>query len=872
MKNAVRDERNSRLLLGALFLLFFSTAAAAQKSRAQSEIDSGDSYLLTRDYAKAVQYYSEAIELDPRSVEAYFKRAWTYLGWEGKADYGKALADASKALDLDPAYKLARFARGKAYLGKARAAKEAKNLKEAEVLFDKAQTELTLAQGADFRAVKLFPNYLFFHKNPPHLELLVDLGHASFGKGDLDRALAAFSSAYETDPPSSLNVDWALRDVFETFRLQKRDFDVGNAPRTLILLGDSYRQNSPNLAIRCFTRALDLASDKGLTYHAYIGRSVAHANKGDFASAIADADNAINIYDFVSSYVNRAEIYEKQGDLNKAVRDYTEAIRTERSSQKERDVAIDRFGVQGLTKLYEKRAWIHFDNGSYDKALADFRTIEKEPNLKGSYKALLYSIIARLYERKGDKNNADKYHKKAQAMDPQGKAGAEEAKTKKAPPGKTGATAPVHDRSAPAPKPKPKGEELAFESSFMDRNGRIISDRGFDDVRWFKNDLAAVKSGGTWGYLGKTGRIVVEPVFEEVPAEFPAAGPARVKKGGKYGYIDRTGAFAIEPRFDSAHDFAEGLAAVKDGTRWGFIDTKGQIAFYVDGYAGKDAATGSELTQTILDLLPFKEGAARAEIKLVVRNAATGKVNNLYGYSFVTRDGMFHMLADATDFCRGTAVVRSLEDTTGTTYHIVRKNEFLARGAVLSGKTVQLKGAYESTDGKGYYVVKRPSDGLENLMDWEGNFVSKEWFLSAMLFSEGLASVTRRLPNFDEERGYIDSSGNPAIPLRPDIENQSDFRGGLAANKKGGKWGYIDKAGRWAIEPRFAEAGGFSEGLAPVQLGSGNEGGKRWVLIDKSGQEVVSFPQGYFPIMTRSGHIFSEGWMPVARGVSKSDR
>jgi hypothetical protein len=30
-----------------------------------------------------------------------------------------------------------------------------------------------------------------------------------------------------------------------------------------------------------------------------------------------------------------------------------------------------------------------------------------------------------------------------------------------------------------------------------------------------------------------------------------------------------------------------------------------------------------------------------------------------------------------------------------------------------------------------------------------------------------------------------------------------DFRNGHAAAKSGGKWGFIDKAGKWVIEPRF---------------------------------------------------------------------
>ena len=37
---------------------------------------------------------------------------------------------------------------------------------------------------------------------------------------------------------------------------------------------------------------------------------------------------------------------------------------------------------------------------------------------------------------------------------------------------------------------------------------------------------------------------------------------------------------------------------------------------------------------------------------------------------------------------------------------------------------------------------------------------------------------------------------------------------------QGGKWGYMDRAGRVAVSPRFDEASRFSEGLAAVRLGN----------------------------------------------------
>lgn len=61
----------------------------------------------------------------------------------------------------------------------------------------------------------------------------------------------------------------------------------------------------------------------------------------------------------------------------------------------------------------------------------------------------------------------------------------------------------------------------------------------------------------------------------------PAAdnsGLYRIAQGGKYGYIDTTGKLVINPQFDNAGDFHNGLATIGLGGRYGYIDTTGKIA------------------------------------------------------------------------------------------------------------------------------------------------------------------------------------------------------------------------------------------------------------------------------------------------------
>ena len=50
-----------------------------------------------------------------------------------------------------------------------------------------------------------------------------------------------------------------------------------------------------------------------------------------------------------------------------------------------------------------------------------------------------------------------------------------------------------------------------------------------------------------------------------------------VKSNGKYGYIAKSGKLAINPQFDDAGKFSQGLAPVKIGNSWGYVDTAGKL-------------------------------------------------------------------------------------------------------------------------------------------------------------------------------------------------------------------------------------------------------------------------------------------------------
>jgi hypothetical protein len=128
-------------------------------------------------------------------------------------------------------------------------------------------------------------------------------------------------------------------------------------------------------------------------------------------------------------------------------------------------------------------------------------------------------------------------------------------------------------------------------------------------------------------------------------------------------------------------------------------------------------------------------------------------------------------------------------------------------------------------------------------------------------FSDGLALVYERATNL---YGFIDRGGGFALP--PAYAEAWGFSEGLAAvsppagEEGAGLYGYIDKDGAWLIAAQFADARPFSEGLAGVQAASDG----MWGYVDATGAEFI--PPGW----DRVGE-FNEGVASVARVIAQTE-
>jgi len=92
-----------------------------------------------------------------------------------------------------------------------------------------------------------------------------------------------------------------------------------------------------------------------------------------------------------------------------------------------------------------------------------------------------------------------------------------------------------------------------------------------------KKTLYLISENGKWGYIDKTGKVVLAPNYYS--AQDFSEGLAAVRKNGLYGYIDQDGKFTIAEQYDYAEPFINGRARVYLNGKPYYINRAGQKLF-----------------------------------------------------------------------------------------------------------------------------------------------------------------------------------------------------------------------------------------------------------------------------------------------------
>lgn len=135
---------------------------------------------------------------------------------------------------------------------------------------------------------------------------------------------------------------------------------------------------------------------------------------------------------------------------------------------------------------------------------------------------------------------------------------------------------------------------------------------------------------------------------------------------------------------------------------------------------------------------------------------------------------------------------------------------------------------------KGVFIVK---DGAENVGLFSAitqKLLVEPQYFEIESFSEGLAVVKKRKPDYGFAWGAVDVNGNIIIPVEYDYVGACSE--GLINFEKDKKMGFLDKTNKIIIPAMYDDFSAFSDGLAPVKTGPDGKYG----YIDKNNNLVIA--------------------------------
>lgn len=328
----------------------------------------------------------------------------------------------------------------------------------------------------------------------------------------------------------------------------------------------------------------------------------------------------------------------------------------------------------------------------------------------------------------------------------------------------------------------------------------------------FLDGLASFCRDGKWGYVD-TGLNVVIPTIYDGAGGF-SEGFAAVKIIEKYGYVDKQGRFILPPLYDHAFPFKSGLAPVQMGEKWGFINRQGD--FLVPPYLDEayPFATGMAPVRAGSDCYLIDTSGHRIESQPIDSGANLWEVHSFHYTSKKPLTVSGHIIKRKGVY--GLIDVNGAELIPFVYERITRYANNLGR-LLLCNKNKKVGIISDSNE----VVLPLDYDSIEEIEDSDRAFLIK-----------------------DGKWGLIDADG--AIVVDPTFENdvtsgyEDHFVDGLLRAMIGGKYGWVDSAGKFVIAPKYDYVGNFYNGRAVIRVNDGPHTSFGYGYIDKNGSIVVS--------------------------------
>ncbi len=385
-----------------------SSSTSETELRTEVAFQRGNVLMMLGQIETAIKAYSQAIELNPRDVDAYNNRGAAY---ESNGDFSLAIQDFNMAKRLKPDYAIVYYNCGVVYGKKGMLDIAIQNYSTA-IKLNPDYAEAYSNRANVYSRQRKFDRAMADYKaaiqlRPALAETYYSRAVTRVDKGEVDEAINDYSKAIHLKPDYSEaylnrgtvyrgegNVNEAINDYSMAIRLKpdyaEAYYDRGNAyfskgeyTRAIVdyekviglkpnytdaylNLGFSYiKKEQIDLAIHNFDRAIRCKPNYAA---AYVNRGHAYINKRKFDNAIKDYSMAIQLDpkldlalrpNYAAAYFSRGTDYLRKGDPARAIKDYTTAIELKPDN----------------AAAYGNRGNAYFSKGEFDQAIKDFNTV-----------------------------------------------------------------------------------------------------------------------------------------------------------------------------------------------------------------------------------------------------------------------------------------------------------------------------------------------------------------------------------------------------------------------------------------------------------------------------------------------------------------
>jgi len=377
---------------------------------------------------------------------------------------------------------------------------------------------------------------------------------------------------------------------------------------------------------------------------------------------------------------------------------------------------------------------------------------------------------------------------------------------------------------------------MFFTACKTDRFGHNLPDDAPAEEIYFADYIASVDK---WGFIDTAGKIVIEAVFDDVRDFRNGLAAANLK--GKWGFIDPFGKKVIDFKYRSVNDFSEGLAIVQDMDKNIFyindkgnkmlecpfdecLDFKGLYAkMVIDDRVGLRDRSGNikvkpMFEEILYDELYYITISFNGHYEIFLAENDKSIFRNSTGQIWLPSCGKIKIQnGDACYYIdlKNTNTKSKLFDDGSDYYYdyaLVNKNDdfFLMDKYFVTIKTNCISMDY---GGESYWLCQKINDKFTilNNQGRELRQINQTGYNVIMRYSDGFAAVEK-----DGLWGYIDTSGVEKIaPSWPIVW---DFKGGKSRAISQTGIGFIDKKNNWVIPPNFLDLRDFSENRARFQV------------------------------------------------------